>query len=148
MNRSECPHATFRPRSIGAAVVLAALFTAGCGSGGASARPAGAASKSQLEFGVEMANRGLWNEALFRFEQARSTRPGDAKVLNDLAVAYEAVGRFEEARTTYEEALKVAPGNRDIKKNYTRFVEFYQNFKPAKPAPAPAPAAATEGSGQ
>jgi len=85
----------------------------------------------QLQFGIEMARRGLWNEALFRFEQARRLEPEHAGVLNDLAIAYEAVGRFEDARSTYQDALRIAPGDRDIKRNYSRFLEFYQSFKPA-----------------
>jgi hypothetical protein len=31
--------------------------------------------KAQMEFGVEMARRGLWSEALFRFENARRIDP-------------------------------------------------------------------------
>jgi tetratricopeptide (TPR) repeat protein len=108
--------------------------------------------KAQLEFGVDMAKRGLWSEALFRFENARKLEPGNASVLNNLAVCYEAAGRFEEALATYREALKVAPGNNALKQNYSRFAEFYQGYRPRKapaepgaakgaeaPPPAPAP---------
>jgi len=99
-------------------------------------------ARDQLKFGVEMARRGLWNEALFRFEQVRTAQPNDPKVLNNLAVAYEAVGRFDDAEAAYLEALKVAPSNRDIKRNVTRFREFLQSFRVRKPAgesPVPAP---------
>jgi Flp pilus assembly protein TadD len=107
---------------------MLAVLTVGCSSAGTpSADPA-----AQLRFGVDMARRGLWNEAVFRFEQARRDRPSDAKVLNDLAVAYEAVGRFEDALATYKEAIRLAPGERDLKSNYARFVEFYQSFKGGK----------------
>ncbi len=84
----------------------------------------------QLAFGVQMAKRGLWSEALFRFRQAEKARPGDARVLNNLAVAYEAVGLFDEALQTYQAALKVEPANRELRRNYARFIEFYQAFKP------------------
>jgi tetratricopeptide (TPR) repeat protein len=77
-----------------------------------------------------MAKRGLWNEALFRFKRASSEKPGDAKILNNLAVAYEAVGLFDEALAHYQEAVKVDPGNAQLKRNYARFVEFYQSFRP------------------
>lgn len=102
-------------------------------------------AREQLKFGVEMARRGLWNEALFRFEQVRKLQPDDPKALNNLAVAYEAVGRFDDAEATYREALKVAPSNRDIKKNVTRFREFLQSFRARKSTPeGPVPAAVPE----
>ncbi len=95
---------------------------------------AGPAS-DQLEFGVTMARRGLWSEALFRFKQAEKLEPSNPRVLNNLAVAYEANGLFEEALEAYQGALKANPGNRDLKENYSRFAEFYQSFK-AEPAEA------------
>jgi tetratricopeptide (TPR) repeat protein len=88
------------------------------------------AADDQLAFGVQMAKRGLWSEALFRFRQAEKAQPGNPRVLNNLAVAYEAVGLFEEALETYQTALKADPANRDLRRNYARFIEFYQAFKP------------------
>ncbi len=85
---------------------------------------------SQLAFGVEMARRGLWNEALFRFKRAARQEPTNPRILNNMAVAYEALGHFEQALETYQEAIKADPGNKDLKRNYSRFVEFYRNFKP------------------
>ena len=84
----------------------------------------------QVAFGVNMAGRGLWNEALFRFKQAEKTQPGNARILNNLAVAYEAVGLFDEALGHYKRALKADSSSREVKRNYSRFVEFYQAFKP------------------
>ena len=85
----------------------------------------------EISFGVKMAQRGLWNEALFRFKRAAELRPNDGKILNNLAVAYEAVGQYENALLAYQEALKADSTNRDLKRNYSRFIEFYQAFKPA-----------------
>ena len=115
-------------------LVPALLLLAGAGPA-AAAGPA-TSRKAQLEFGVSMAKRGLWSEALFRFENARKLEPGSVSVLNNLAVCYEAAGRFEEALATYREALKIAPGNNALKQNYSRFAEFYQGYKPRKPAEA------------
>ena len=84
----------------------------------------------QLSFGVQMAKRGLWSEALFRFKRAERLRPGDPRVLNNMAVAYEALGNFEKALDTYQEAIKGDRSNSDLKRNYSRFVEFYRAFKP------------------
>jgi Flp pilus assembly protein TadD len=114
--------------------LLAAGLAAGCGSA-----PAAAPGKvrDQLAFGVEMAQRGLWSEAMFRFEQARALEPRDRRVLNNLAVSYEAMGRFDDALAAYKTALVAAPADRKLRQNYTRFLEFYQNFKVRKPdAPA------------
>lgn len=93
---------------------------------------------SQLEFGVDMAKRGLWNEALFRFQQARRERPSDPQVLNNIAVAYEALGLFEQALEAYREALDASPGSRELRANYSRFLEFYQSFRPVEPEAAEA----------
>jgi len=92
-----------------------------------------AAAEDQLAFGVKMAKRGLWSEALFRFRQAEKTQPGNPRVLNNLAVAYEAVGLFEEALETYKGALAADPANKELRRNYARFIEFYQAFKPEEP---------------
>ncbi len=105
--------------------LVVAAATASCGSVNASS---GAAE--QMSFGVAMAKRGLWNEAVFRFRQVERLRPGDVRALNNLAVAYEAIGRFEQALETYQKALAINPGNSELKKNYARFIEFYQSFRP------------------
>lgn len=95
--------------------------------------------KTQLDFGVDMARRGLWSEALFRFEQASRQLPGDPRVLNNMAVAYEALGQFEKALEQYQAALKADPNNRDLRRNYSRFVEFYRSFKPDQQTDASLP---------
>ncbi len=103
-------------------------------------------ARQQWQFGVDMANRGLWSEALFRFEQARRIEPEHPKLLSNIAVAHEALGLFEEALNYYQQALRLAPRERDVRRNYSRFVEYYQNFKgnsaeeesgPGGPATAP-----------
>ena len=117
--------------------MLVALL--GCGGGGGRVHtPA-----DQLNFGVRMAERGLWSEALFRFEQAqRMGGSNDAEVLNNLAVAHEALGRFDDALGFYRQALALAPGNRDLKANYDRFVSFYESFRAQAQAAPEAGAAA------
>ncbi len=90
---------------------------------------------AQVSFGVDMARKGLWSEALFRFQQADKARPNDPHILNNLAVAYEAVGQYEEALKTYKMALQSSPSNRELKRNYSTFMEFYQAFHPAEEDP-------------
>jgi Tfp pilus assembly protein PilF len=79
---------------------------------------------AQDDFGVQMAKMNLWREAMFRFQRAVQIAPGDAMAHNNLAVAYEANGDFENARKEYLEALKLDRSNTYIQKNYSRFVEF------------------------
>ncbi len=117
-----------RPRVlalIAGVLVLAAIP----GAAEAQKRKVAPEAKQQWQFGVDMANRGLWSEALFRFEQARRIEPEHPAILSNIAVAHEALGLFEEALGYYRQALRLAPRERDVRRNYSRFVEYYQNFK-------------------
>ncbi len=87
-------------------------------------------AKAQMKFGTEMAQRGLWNEALFRFERALALEPQRAEIYNNIAVAYEALGLFDEALEHYRQGLRMSPADKGLKRNYARFVEFYQRFRP------------------
>lgn len=84
----------------------------------------------QIKFGVRMAKRGLWSEALFRFRQAERFDPGNPQILNNIAVSYEALGQFDRALEAYQEAIRADRTNKDLRKNYSRFVEFYRAFRP------------------
>ena len=100
----------------------------------AAAAPAAAAdaAEKQLQFGANMARRGLWKEALFRFQQAARHDPENPRILNNIAVSYEALGLFDEALDAYRKALRAGPADRELKGNYARFAEFYQSFRPAE----------------
>jgi Flp pilus assembly protein TadD len=80
-------------------------------------------AEDELGFGIEVAKRGLWQEALFRFEKATALDPKNAEALNNLAVALEQQGDFEKARTAYEKALDLKPGDTYIQQNYDLFRE-------------------------
>lgn len=79
----------------------------------------------QKSYGAYMARRGFWSEALFRFERAAALRPDDAEIQNDLAVAYESLGRTAQALAAYKKALELAPADQRIRRNYARFAEYY-----------------------
>lgn len=85
-------------------------------------------AEEELEFGYKAAKRGYWQEALERFELAAELTPNQPRILNNIAVALEANGRFDEARTTYETGLALDPGNKALKKNFQRFQEFHAKF--------------------
>ena len=82
-----------------------------------------------MEFGVEAAKKGLWREAEFRWQKARKLSPGSARILNNLAVAQETQGNFEEADRLYREALRLLPSNDDIQENYRLFTSFYDQYR-------------------
>ena len=82
-----------------------------------------ASAKDELKFGIEVARKGLWGEARFRFEKAVALEPESAEALNNLAVALEQQGAFDRAREAYEKALKLDPGNLYLQQNYDLFRE-------------------------
>ena len=81
------------------------------------------AAKEQVEFGIKVAQNGLWREALYRWERAVQLDPTYAEAWNNLGVAYEHAGRFEDARKAYETAIKLDPKNVMIQQNYDLFKE-------------------------
>ena len=80
-------------------------------------------AQAQVDFGIEVARRGLWNEAIFRWERAIDIDPTYAEAWNNLAIAFEQQGRLDEAREAYEAALDLAPNNLAIEQNYDLFLE-------------------------
>lgn len=78
---------------------------------------------AQVQFGIDVAQKGLWKEALYRWEKAVEIDPTYAAAYNDLAVAYEHEGMFEKARKAYDRALELDPTNASIKQNYDYFKE-------------------------
>ena len=55
-------------------------------------------AKTQVEFGISVAQRGLWREAIYRWERAIQIDPTYAAAENNLAIAYEHEGDLEKAR--------------------------------------------------
>ncbi len=78
-----------------------------------------------LDKGYQAAKRGYWQEAKARYEHALKKVPGDPEVWNNLAVALEAVGRYDEAGDAYLKALEIDPGNKKIRGNFALYTEFY-----------------------
>ncbi len=107
-------------RKIPLAPVLALVAAAWLGACRTSTGPA------DLRLGVEATREGRWDEAVALWTKVLAADPSSAAAAaahNNLAVAYERLGRFEEAGREYEAALKLAPGDSRIQENLRRFKE-------------------------
>ena len=80
-------------------------------------------AKKQVDFGIAVAQRGLWREAIYRWERATQIDPTYAAAHNNLAIAYEHEGELDKARASYEKAIELEPNNSFIKQNYELFKE-------------------------
>ncbi len=80
-------------------------------------------AKAEVEFGINVAQKGLWREAIYRWERATQMDPNYAAAFNDLAIAYEHEGQLDKARKAYERALELEPNNTQIRQNYELFKE-------------------------
>ena len=98
------------------------LLTAFAGIAHADAR---SDAKAQVEFGISVAQRGLWKEAIYRWERATQIDPTYAAGFNNLAVAYEHEGMLDKAAEAYERALKLEPDNALVRQNFELFKEIH-----------------------
>ena len=81
------------------------------------------AAENQVDFGIRVAERGLWREAVYRWERAVELDPTYAAAYNNLAIAYETQGEAAKARQAYEKALELKPKNQFIRQNFELFKE-------------------------
>jgi Flp pilus assembly protein TadD len=113
------PPYSMRASSISAALLLVACLL--------TAAPAFADAredaKKQVDFGISVAQKGLWREAIYRWERATQIDPTYAAAHNNLGIGYEHQGELDKARVAYEKALKLDPDNQLIKQNYELFRE-------------------------
>jgi Flp pilus assembly protein TadD len=89
-------------------------------------------ARAQVEFGINVAQRGLWREAIYRWEKAVEIDPTYAAAFNDLGIAYEHEGQLEKARKAYEKAIALEPNNTQIRQNYDLFKEINDRAAPSK----------------
>jgi Tfp pilus assembly protein PilF len=92
-------------------------------------------AKAQVEFGIKVAQRGLWREAIYRWERAVEIDPTYAAAYNDLAIAYEHEGQLDKARKAYEKALELDPNNTQVRQNYELFKEINDRTGSGKEKP-------------
>ena len=108
------------------ALVVAAALAVLPSSAYADAR---SSAKSQVDFGIKVAQNGLWKEAMYRWQKAVELDPTYAAAWNNLGIGYEHEGRFEEARQAYEKAVTLDPKNVLIRQNYDLFKEINDRAK-------------------
>lgn len=82
-------------------------------------------AKDQVEFGIAVAQRGLWKEATYRWQKAVEIDPDYGAAWNNLGIGFEQLGKFDDARKAYEKALELDPNNSYIRNNYDLFREIY-----------------------
>ena len=86
---------------------------------------AGPSVDELLRFGTDMARGGNWREAKFRWDQALRQNPTDPRLLNNLAVAEEALGAPDRAGELYKQALVAGARDSRIHDNATRSALFW-----------------------
>ena len=94
---------------------FAAFMLFGC----AASRDAPQASDYN-RFAIRTAQAELWNEAVFRWKQVIDIDPSNSKAYNNLGVAYEALGKTDEAVAAYQRAAELEPDNKYYRLNYRR----------------------------
>jgi hypothetical protein len=104
---------------------------------------ADAERRDLLRFAAKMAAAGNWREARFRWERAAVAHPSDPYLLNNLAVANEALGEPERARDLYARAVALATKERPdadkILENASRSSRFWKGVIEGEAAASPAP---------
>ena len=105
------------------AVIVASVLVMPVAASASASASARSDAKEQVEFGIKVAQTGLWREAQYRWERAVELDPTYAEAWNNLAIAYEHTGKFDDARKAYETALKLDPKNTLIRQNYDLFKE-------------------------
>ena len=79
-----------------------------------------------LLFAAEMARKGNWREAMFRWRNAEKTDPDSPAILNNLAVALEVRGEIEEAGEIYARLSELSAATPGIAFNIRGFNRFWK----------------------
>ena len=87
---------------------------------------------SEFEFANKLAQKGLWKEALYRWEKASKEKKHETEIYNNMAVAYEQMGKFDQAEKMYQKALRVSPDNATVQVNLNRMKKMYKKTEEEK----------------
>ena len=85
--------------------------------------------KTEFEFANRLAQDDLWQEAYFRWNKLLEQGKESAALYNNMAVAHEKMGQFEEAEQAYQKALKLSPNNSTVMSNYDKFKRMLKQDK-------------------
>ena len=88
---------------------IAVFLLSGCGSM--------AGPKADMQFAATCLDEKLWNEAIMRYNRVLEQDPENVAAYNNLGIAYEALGKFDEALESYKNALRIDPENKYVKRN-------------------------------
>lgn len=86
-----------------------------------------------LRFAAEVAQKGDWREARYRWEQASKIEPDNPRILNNLAVALEVLGEGDRAKALYERAVALSGADPRIGDNAARAALFRRAGKDEGP---------------
>ena len=100
------------------AITVCSCSFLGGGAVGRNSRPR--KSRSTSAYGSRRTGCG---GSQYRWERAVELDPTYAEAWNNLAIAYEHSGKFDDARKAYETAIKLDPKNTMIRQNYDLFKE-------------------------
>jgi len=78
------------------------------------------AKRHQAEVAIQSALQGKWDLAVQLNQQLIDSFPTDVDAWNRLGKAFTELGRYSDARESYEKALEIDPLNQIAKKNLTR----------------------------
>jgi hypothetical protein len=89
--------------------------------------PRAASLKREMGFAVDLAEKGLWNEAAHRFLSLLKREPYNPRLWNNLGVAYEALGEYDKAHEAYDKAVTLMAHPPDsLLANQEAFESFYR----------------------
>ena len=88
---------------------------------------------------IELALKGLWEEAVQVNRRILELYPADVEALNRLGKALLETGRYAEAREAFQETLRLSPHNAIARKNLERLARFEERDSQPEPRSKVAP---------
>ena len=83
--------------------------------------------QTEFQFANNLAKQGLWKEAMYRWQKVLDQGKESATIYNNMAIALEKMGKFDEAQEKYKKALKIAPNNPTVKSNFNKLKKYLRN---------------------